>query len=167
MTAPDRDDYYLALAFTVATRSPCGRQRGGAVLVTDDRVIATGHTGVPDELVTDGQPCAGCRRPEDVSEAGPEDLTVRPGEVSLCVQADLAALMSAARHGASTAGAVLYATDQPDFASSKALVQAGVAKVVFARTWNPDDRVVDEHRRLQQRLDAAHVPTEYEIQVLE
>lgn len=160
MAAPDRDDYYLALAFTVATRAECGERRGGAVLVSDDRVIATGYTGIPEDLRSQEAGCQRCR----MGDSARPDASC---ELTLCMSADMVALLSAARHGASTVGAVLYCTDQPDFPSSKALVQAGVARVVFARTWNPDDRVVHDHRRLQQLLGATHVPTEYEIQVLE
>lgn len=157
---PDRDDYYLALAFTVATRAQCGDRRGGAVLVSDDRVIATGYTGVPEDLRSEDVGCRRCR----AGDSGQPDPAC---DLTLCMPADMVALLSAARHGASTAGAVLYCTDQPDFPTSKALVQAGVARVVFARTWSADDRVVDDHRRLQHVLHATHVPTEYEIQVLE
>lgn len=156
----DRDDYYLALAFTVATRAECGSRRGGAVLVSDDRVIATGYTGIPEDLRSEEAGCQRCR----MGDSAQPDTTC---ELTLCMSADMVALMSAARHGAGTAGSVLYSTDQPGFTASKALVQAGVARVVFARTWSPDDRVVDDHRRLQKVLGATHVPTEYEIQVLE
>ena len=43
----------------------------------------------------------------------------------------------------------------------------GVVKVNYARTWAPDPRVLDDYRRLQARLDAEHVPTEYEIVALD
>ena len=52
---------------------------------------------------------------------------------------------------------------QPCFECSKHLIQAGVAKVYYARTWTPDPRVIDDYRNLQERLEAEHVPTEYEI----
>jgi hypothetical protein len=43
------------------------------------------------------------------------------------------------------------------------LIQAGVVKVYYARTWRPDPRVRQDYLRLQERLRAEHVPTEYEI----
>ncbi len=47
---PDRDDYYLALAFTAARRANCRGRKVGAILVKGDRVIATGYNGTPDGL---------------------------------------------------------------------------------------------------------------------
>lgn len=40
-------DYYLHLAGEAAIRSTCLRRQYGAVLVKDDRVIATGYNGSP------------------------------------------------------------------------------------------------------------------------
>ena len=62
-----------------------------------------------------------------------------------------------------TDGTTVYTTDQPCFSCSKELIQAGVEKVYFARTWSPDERVREDYHRLQERLNAEHVPTEYEI----
>lgn len=38
-------DYYLFIARAVARRSTCIRRRYGAVIVKDDRIIATGYNG--------------------------------------------------------------------------------------------------------------------------
>jgi dCMP deaminase len=79
------------------------------------------------------------------------------------VHAEANALLTAGRYGASTDATTVYTTDQPCFACSKQLIQAGVVKVFYARTWAPDARVVDDYRTLQERFAAEHVPTEYEI----
>lgn len=157
MPLPDRDDYYLALAFAAATRANCVGRKVGAVLVKGDRVIATGYNGTPEGLPNclDGG-CLRCAdRDEFVSGTG--------YDLCICVHAEANALLTAGRYGASTDGSVVYATDQPCFSCSKELIQAGVVKVYYARTWAPDDRVVADYHRLQERLDAEHVPTEYEI----
>lgn len=154
---PARDDYYMALAFTAARRANCRGRRVGAVLVKEDRVIATGYNGTPEGLTNclDG----GCVRCSDRDrfEAGTHY------DLCICVHAEANALLTAGRYGASTDATTVYTTDQPCFACSKQLIQAGVAKVYYARTWAPDARVVDDYRKLQQRLRAEHVPTEYEI----
>ena len=41
----DKDKYYLEVAAVVAKRSTCIRRQYGAVLVKDDRIIATGYNG--------------------------------------------------------------------------------------------------------------------------
>jgi dCMP deaminase len=44
---PDWDDYFLGIARAVAARGECVRSRVGAVLVRDNRIVATGYNGVP------------------------------------------------------------------------------------------------------------------------
>lgn len=154
---PDRDDYYLALAFAAARRANCRGRKVGAVLVKGDRVIATGYNGTPEGLPNclDGG-CLRCAdRDQFVSGTG--------YDLCICVHAEANALLTAGRYGASTDGSTVYTTDQPCFSCSKELIQAGVDKVYYARTWRPDERVLDDYRRLQERLHAEHVPTEYEI----
>ena len=60
---PQRDDYYLALAFTAASRANCRGRKVGAILVKGDRVIATGYNGTPEGVTNclDG----GCLRCAD------------------------------------------------------------------------------------------------------
>jgi dCMP deaminase len=154
---PGRDDYYMALAFTAARRANCRGRKVGAVLVKEDRVIATGYNGTPEGLANclDG----GCLRcaDRDRFESGTHY------DLCICVHAEANALLTAGRYGASTDATTVYTTDQPCFSCSKQLIQAGVVKVFYARTWSPDHRVVDDYHRLQARLAAEHVPTEYEI----
>lgn len=42
-----KDDYYLNIAAAVAARSTCLRKHYGAVIVKNDRIIATGYNGSP------------------------------------------------------------------------------------------------------------------------
>lgn len=161
VTLPDRDDYYLALAFAAARRANCRGRKVGAVLVKGDRVIATGYNGTPEGLPNclDG----GCLRCSDREEF----VSGTGYDLCICVHAEANALLTAGRFGASTDGSTVYTTDQPCFTCSKDLIQAGVVKVYYARTWRPDERVVDDYRRLQARLESEHVPTEYEITSLD
>ena len=45
MNRISKRDYYLEIAKTVAKRSTCLRRQYGAVVVKDDRIIATGYNG--------------------------------------------------------------------------------------------------------------------------
>lgn len=47
MNRISKHDYYLGLAKEVAQRSTCIRNKYGAVLVKNDRVISTGYNGSP------------------------------------------------------------------------------------------------------------------------
>jgi len=42
---PEKEEYYLGIALSVARRSPCLRKLYGAVLVKDDQMIGTGYNG--------------------------------------------------------------------------------------------------------------------------
>lgn len=47
MSRPSKFDYYLQIAKDVASRSTCLRRHYGAVIVKDDRIVATGYNGSP------------------------------------------------------------------------------------------------------------------------
>ena len=89
VSLPDRNDYYLALAFAAARRANCSGRRVGAVLVKEDRVIATGYNGTPEGITNclDG----GCRRcaDRDQFEAGTHY------DLCICVHAEANALVQA------------------------------------------------------------------------
>lgn len=42
---PTWDEYFLSIAATVATRADCTRRRVGAVIVRENRIMATGYNG--------------------------------------------------------------------------------------------------------------------------
>jgi dCMP deaminase len=48
MSRPDRDEYFMVMAFAASLRGDCTRRKVGAVIVdTDNRVVITGHNGSP------------------------------------------------------------------------------------------------------------------------
>ena len=47
MNRPNKENYYLGIAKAVALRSTCLRKAYGAIIVKNDRIIATGYNGVP------------------------------------------------------------------------------------------------------------------------
>lgn len=90
-------DYYLQIASAVAQRSTCNRRQYGAVLVKNDRIIATGYNGSARGEVNccDGGTCAR------------QGLPHNTGYTSACpaVHAEQNALLSAGREAE---GATLY-----------------------------------------------------------
>ncbi len=58
---PDKDLYYLGIADSVARRSTCLRRNYGAVIVKNDRIVATGFNGAP-RGVEDSIQAGWCRR---------------------------------------------------------------------------------------------------------
>lgn len=116
---PDWDQYFLGLARQVATRATCPRRRVGAVLVLDRRVVATGYNG-------------SVRGDAHCDDAG---CIMEHGHCIRCIHAELNALLQCAANGQSCAGATMYCTDYPCLNCAKALVQAGVTRVVYLQDY--------------------------------
>ena len=119
---PDWDEYFLQLADLVASRSTCIRRHVGAILVKDERIIATGYNGAPRGI----KHCmeVGCLR---------ETLGIPSGQrYELCrgVHAEQNAIINAAYYGVSTRDTVLYCTNQPCIICARIIANAGIRRVV-------------------------------------
>ena len=121
------DEYFLGLADKVSERATCDRAHVGAIIVKDNQIIATGYNGSPPK-----QPHC-----DDVGHI------MRGGHCIATIHAELNALLQAAKHGHSVDGATIYVTHYPCFECSKALVTAGIKKVVYASEYRRDDRPYD------------------------
>ncbi|MDR2006048.1 MAG: cytidine/deoxycytidylate deaminase family protein, partial [Acidaminococcales bacterium] len=118
---PDWDEYFMEFARTAGKRSTCLRRAVGALLVKDKRILATGYNGAPQGLKHCGE--TGCLR---------QKLNVPSGKMhELCrgLHAEQNAIIQAALHGVSIAGATLYCTHQPCVVCAKMLINAGVKKI--------------------------------------
>lgn len=131
---PDWNEYFLELADLVASRSSCLRRQVGAVLVKNERIIATGYNGAPRGL----NHCLeiGCLRDEMQIPSG--------HRYELCrgVHAEQNAIINAAVYGVSTQGAVLYCTNQPCIICARMIINAGIIKVIHRG--NFDDQLAME-----------------------
>lgn len=118
---PSFEDCFMEIARTWAKRSTCLRRQVGAVLVRDNRIIASGYNGQP----TGATHCTSCLR---------EELGIPSGqryEISRSIHAEQNAIIQCALHGISTKDSILYVTTSyPCFICSKMIVQAGIIKVV-------------------------------------
>lgn len=119
---PGWEEYFLELADLVASRSTCLRRQVGAVLVKNERIIATGYNGAPRGL---GH-CLdiGCLRAERQIPSG------QRYELCRGVHAEQNAIINAANYGVSTQDAVLYCTNQPCIICARMIINAGIIKVV-------------------------------------
>ena len=127
---PSWDEYFLQLARQAATRSTCRRRQGGALLVRDKRLRATGYNGAPRGIAH----CldVGCLR---------EELGIPSGErQELCraIHAEQNAIIQAALHGVAIEGATLYTTLHPCVLCAKMLINCGVREIHYLEGY-PDD----------------------------
>lgn len=111
---PDWDEYFLKLAMLASERSTCPRMHCGCIFVKDRFVLATGYNGsLP------GQPHC-----DDVGCLIVDNHCVRTNH------AEINALTQAAIHGVNIKGATAYITNMSCTACAKALIAAGIKRVV-------------------------------------
>ena len=134
MNRPTKENYYLKIAKEVAQRSTCYRNRGGAVIVRGDQIVATGYIGAP-------------RKTRDCLERQEclrDKLKIPHGkQYELCrsVHAEMNAIINAARAGVSLFGGDIYIHCEnpqdgsprdsfPCFICKKMIINAGLERVI-------------------------------------
>ncbi len=134
-TRPTREQYFMLLAVATRERANCLRRHVGAVLVADQRIIATGYNGTPTGFPNcDEGGCHRCSHPESYAEG-------RGYDICICVHAEQNAVLQAAKLGYSVQGAACYSTLRPCFGCLKELYQSGVSAVRYLNEWTPSDPV--------------------------
>lgn len=133
---PDWDTYFLRIAQLVAQRSTCLRRQVGAVIVKENRLLATGYNGAPNGVAHCFQLPGGCLR---------ESLKIPSGQrQELCrgLHAEQNAILQAAAFGVSLKGSDLYCTHQPCVTCGKMIINAGIKRVVFLGDY-PDELSIE------------------------
>lgn len=126
---PSWDEYFLAIAETVATRADCTRSKVGAVVVKDHRIVGTGYNGAPAGdagCLTDGACPRGRLSFEDCLPLTPYDTGAG---FCIAVHAEANALLYTDRQD--LPGSVLYVTRSPCDGCSRLIRGAGVARVIW------------------------------------
>jgi dCMP deaminase len=126
---PTWDEYFLQMADLVGSRGTCDRGRAGAVIARDKRIVATGYAGSPVGL-------------PHCDEVGHEmhKVTHEDGTTSRhCIRtahAEMNAITNAARVGVAVEGATLYCKFLPCYTCAKAIINAGIKRVVSLRDYH-------------------------------
>ena len=135
---PDKDRYYLDIAFEVAQRGTCLRRNYGAVIVKDDQIVGTGYCGAP----------RGVPNCIDIGVCKRKELNIPAGErYELCrsVHGEANAIIHAGRDkciGSTiyVAGFVVHDMESgvdahPCKMCSRMIINAGIEKIVYADNW--------------------------------
>ncbi|MFH1036929.1 MAG: hypothetical protein V1756_02635 [Patescibacteria group bacterium] len=162
---PSKDEYYLNISRQIGLRSTCFRNKGGALIVREDQIVATGYIGAP-------------RKTKDCLERGEclrDRLKIPHGkryEMCRSVHAEMNAIVNAARAGVSLLGADIYISFEnpkdgtprdsfPCFICKKLIINCGINRVVcstaedkmitfrvsdWVKDWQEKDLVDDEHQ---------------------
>lgn len=138
------DAYFLNIAQAIKLRSSCVRRQVGAVIVKDNRLLATGYNGTPRGIANcnDG----GCPRCNSGAPSGTglEDC--------ICIHAEQNAILQAARYGIRIEGADMYCTLFPCKDCAKLMINAGIVRVV-AGSWEYNKDVVKHSTTLLEAAD--------------
>ena len=118
-----REEYYKKILDALASRSACSRRKLAAIIVKDDRILATGYNGSPRGWENCGTDVP-CYKDEKGIPSGIIDYSCPS------VHAELNAIINAAYHGVSIKGATLYTQIDPCFWCALAIINAGIKKVV-------------------------------------
>jgi dCMP deaminase len=123
---PSWDEYFMATAVLMSTRSPCERLHVGCVIVSGgdrkNRLIAAGYNGF--------------------LPGTPHVSRVREGHEQATVHAEQNAIADAARRGSSVEGCVAYVTHFPCINCAKILAAAGIAEIRYREDYTNDPLVV-------------------------
>lgn len=138
---PDWDEYFLKLAMLASERSTCPRMHCGCVLVKDKNVIATGYNG----SIPGDDHC------EDVGCLMVDNHCVRT------VHAEMNALIQAAKRGHAVEGATAYVTNMACTTCAKALIAAGVKRVVIFSDFH-DTLATDFFKKAKVKVDKQPMP---------
>jgi dCMP deaminase len=122
---PSWDEYFMATAFLIATRSACQRLNVGCVIVSKgthkNRIIAAGYNGF--------------------LPGAPHISRVDNDHEQSTVHAEQNAISDAARRGVSLSGSTAYITHFPCIVCAKLLVAAGVNEIKFHSDYNNNPMV--------------------------
>ena len=122
---PSWDEYFMATAFLIATRSACERLNVGCVIVSSgahkNRIIAAGYNGF--------------------LPGAPHISRVSNDHEQSTVHAEQNAISDAARRGVSLSDSTAYITHFPCIACSKMLIASGVKCIKYHYDYNNDPMV--------------------------
>lgn len=135
------DSYFMALAKLAAVRSGCNSRPTGAVIVQDNRVIATGYNGsiIGQRQCTDNGPKYCQHRTKGVDDKGKAKY-----QDCLSIHAEQNAINYAARYGGvKLNGAKIYCTLFPCVFCLKNLVSVGIKDIYFEIHYSSNDQERD------------------------
>ena len=120
MVRPNRDFINLVIARIISLRGTCTRASVGCVIAQDGRIVSTGYVGSPTGL-------AHCLD---------EGCEIVDGHCIRTSHAEQGAIAFAAKKGVKLEGATLYTTMSPCLSCAKAIINAGIKKVIFYHAYS-------------------------------
>ena len=127
ISRPTWDEYFMATAVLVSSRSSCERLHVGCIVVSTGRhphrLVAAGYNGF--------------------LPGTPHDSKLRDGHEQATVNAEQNAVADAAKRGVSLQGTICYVTHYPFVNCAKILAAAGIVEVLYRNDYKNDPIVAE------------------------
>ena len=135
------DEYFMTMAYQVATRATCDRKHVGAVIVRDKTILSTGYNGS----------IRGLEHCDDVGHM------MESGHCVRTVHAEANAISQAARNGVRIEGASIYVTASPCWGCFRLIANGGIGRIAFGEFYR-DPRIFEYCEKLGiELIDLQHV----------
>ena len=130
MNRPNWDQYFMKITEDVSERAICVKRKVGALIVKDNRILASGYNGAPKGFNHCTEQT--CLRKQMQVPSGQRH------ELCRGLHAEQNAIIQAAWHGVQIAGGTLYCNYQPCVICVKMLINAGIKRIVYTGGY-PDE----------------------------
>lgn len=134
---PSWHEYFMEVAHVVKKRSNCIRMQVGALIVKDNRIVATGYNGTPSGIknCVDGG-CSRCsaRQSGLLKEGAKKDRCI-------CIHGEQNAIIQSAYLGVSSVGGTMYVTVMPCNNCAKMIINAGIVRLVYQDNHTDEDGI--------------------------
>ena len=134
------DEYFMAIARVVASRSTCDRKFVGSAIVRDKTILSTGYNG-------------SIRGMPHCSEVG---HMMEDNHCVATIHAETNAVLQAAKNGVSIDEATVYVTASPCWSCFKMITNAGIRRIVYGEFYR-DNRIFEVASKLG--VELVHLPT--------
>lgn len=116
------NEYFMAIALLISSRSPSQRLKVGSVIVKDNRIISSGYNGFP--------------------AGAPHVSIVRNNHEQNTIHSEQNAVSDAAKRGVSINNSTIYVTHFPCINCAKNIIGSGIKKVIYKSDYKNDDLVI-------------------------
>ena len=105
------DQYFISIAYLIASRSPSKRLNVGSVIVKENRIISAGYNGYP--------------------PGAPHISIVRDNHEQNAIHSEQNAVSDAAKRGVSIESSTIYVTHFPCINCAKTIISSGIKTVKY------------------------------------
>jgi len=133
------DEYFMNITDAVGLRATCDRGRSGAIIVKDNKILATGYAGSPPGL-------------PHCDEVGHRLITVIENGITSehCIRtihSEVNAMLQAAEFGIKIKGGTLYCKMLPCYNCGMDIIRVGIIRVVAKRHYQKEQETIKMFRQ--------------------